>query len=862
MGAPTTHAGPFLAAAALICAALAAPADAHREIREWRSLGSPQSVAVNSHDGSVWAAIGSFVHHLSSDGTRRSRVRFIPDPGVAGQPTCVAVNPNDGSCWAFGQRDRDEGTLVHYAADGSELWRQGGLGRPHGTAGGYPPSLGVYPADGSCWLAYSTPTGTGYAGHLRRLSASGQVLFARDDAAWTLIGPLAVNPSDGSCSAVVGLALRSLVHLAADGAELWTARAESEGYFAVGVNPSDGSVWVYDWPDVVRLAADGHELWRKRQIHGVVVPTYAISVNPTDGSAWLAGAGLWHMSENGTALWHEEELHSLPAVAVDPRDGSAWGAKWDDEVRLVHLAADGITLWEMKGDYYPGWGAADAADGSCWVTDNTRGGGASLSPGVAHVSAAGATLWHGAVAPDRFACARAVAANPRDRSAWLVEEESPSISPGNSTARLIHLSAAGGELARIDVAEYPSSASRFLTETADSSDGSVWVSCADLSARISQLQRYAADATLAWSTTYPGNLVSLSADPRDGSCWLASEAAGGVVRLARDGTTLAQYNWVGPSAHVAVDSADGSCWVADQYQVIHLSAGGSELWRSPATAGGGLLSVDSETGFCWGAGGRDVFAYSWTGLELWRGPVYPWKLDVNSRDGSCWFSTCNESANSERELGRLQIPLTPFGDISYWHWARDEINACAEADIVQGYPSGAHAIYRPDQAVTRDQMAVYLARAFAGGDSAVPDPAGEPTFPDVGTDHWAYRYIEYCAQQDLVLGYPSGGYEPDLVVTRDQMAVYIARALVGGDALVPTGPAEAHFPDVGTDHWAYDYVSYCQAEGIVQGYPDGTYRPEVEVTRDQMAVYVARAFDLSLEWRAEESALLTDPPDG
>ena len=111
-------------------------------------------------------------------------------------------------------------------------------------------------------------------------------------------------------------------------------------------------------------------------------------------------------------------------------------------------------------------------------------------------------------------------------------------------------------------------------------------------------------------------------------------------------------------------------------------------------------------------------------------------------------------------------------------------------------------------------------------------------------------------------GYPGGGYQPDLVVTRDQMAVYIARALAGGDELVPTGPAEAFFSDVGTDHWAYDYIAYCQVEGIVQGYDNGTYRPEVEVTRDQMAVYVARALELSLELPAEESALLTDPLGG
>ena len=46
-----------------------------------------------------------------------------------------------------------------------------------------------------------------------------------------------------------------------------------------------------------------------------------------------------------------------------------------------------------------------------------------------------------------------------------------------------------------------------------------------------------------------------------------------------------------------------------------------------------------------------------------------------------------------------------------------------------------------------------------------------------------------------------------------------------------------------TGYWAYQHVEYCKAQSIVSGYGDD-YRPENAVTRDQMAVYVARAFGL------------------
>ena len=56
--------------------------------------------------------------------------------------------------------------------------------------------------------------------------------------------------------------------------------------------------------------------------------------------------------------------------------------------------------------------------------------------------------------------------------------------------------------------------------------------------------------------------------------------------------------------------------------------------------------------------------------------------------------------------------------------------------------------------------------------------------------------------------------------------------------------AELPFPNVPSDHQAYTHVEYCVENGVVSGYLDGLYHPDYAVTRDQMAVYVARAFGL------------------
>jgi hypothetical protein len=146
-------------------------------------------------------------------------------------------------------------------------------------------------------------------------------------------------------------------------------------------------------------------------------------------------------------------------------------------------------------------------------------------------------------------------------------------------------------------------------------------------------------------------------------------------------------------------------------------------------------------------------------------------------------------------------------------------------------------------------MAVYIARALAGGEDDVPVFTGMPTFPDVPEGFWALDHVEYTVDQSVVAGCDDGNYHPEYEVTRDQMAVYVARSLVapsGEAAFADYTPADPrNFPDVPEDSSAYAHIEYCVERDVVQGYEDGLYHPEGVVTRDQMAVYVARAFDLT-----------------
>jgi hypothetical protein len=238
----------------------------------------------------------------------------------------------------------------------------------------------------------------------------------------------------------------------------------------------------------------------------------------------------------------------------------------------------------------------------------------------------------------------------------------------------------------------------------------------------------------------------------------------------------------------------------------------------------------------------DLAILHWDGAE--------W-IDITTSHDTLNNIICGQT-DSLSPIALYGIRRTRFPDVPAWgfgadgldpHWAYYQIMACVEAGIVAGYQDGT---YQPTSAVTRDQMAVYISRALAGGDENVPSCGCPPTFPDVGSEHWALDYVEYAVDQHVVAGYDDGSYHPEHQVNRAQMAVYIARAKgwVGVDDDMTAAPEV--FPDVPAGYWAGTAVQACADNGVAQGYLDGNYHPLDIVTRDQMAVYIARAFELAL----------------
>jgi hypothetical protein len=165
-----------------------------------------------------------------------------------------------------------------------------------------------------------------------------------------------------------------------------------------------------------------------------------------------------------------------------------------------------------------------------------------------------------------------------------------------------------------------------------------------------------------------------------------------------------------------------------------------------------------------------------------------------------------------------------FSDVSGPH--AESIYKVAAAGIAEGYDDGT---FRPNNGVTRAQMASFLTRALQ-----LPLPDTVP-FSDVSGPHAAA--IAAVADAGIAFGYSDGTYRPGETVTRAQMASFLARAL-GVD------PASGHgFSDI-ADSVHSDAIASVAEAGIAEGYSDGTYRPNQTVTRAQMASFLARALRL------------------
>ena len=112
-------------------------------------------------------------------------------------------------------------------------------------------------------------------------------------------------------------------------------------------------------------------------------------------------------------------------------------------------------------------------------------------------------------------------------------------------------------------------------------------------------------------------------------------------------------------------------------------------------------------------------------------------------------------------------------------------------------------------------------------------------FSDVPTNYTFHDEVLFLTSEGVISGFPDGSFRPEQSVTRAQAAIMIGRAL-GLDGT----PRSTTFKDVDSSRVASGYIASATERGIINGFLNGTFRPDDPVTRGQMAIFLNRAYSL------------------
>ena len=159
-----------------------------------------------------------------------------------------------------------------------------------------------------------------------------------------------------------------------------------------------------------------------------------------------------------------------------------------------------------------------------------------------------------------------------------------------------------------------------------------------------------------------------------------------------------------------------------------------------------------------------------------------------------------------------------------------KLNTADHFAYVQGYPDGT---VKPAGNITRAETAAILFRLM--------DDASRKTyystksgFRDVASGSWYNTYVATLNNAGVITDSSNGYFRPNEAITRAELAAMLAK-------FSETTGAANYFNDVSASHWAANAIAICAKLGWITGYPDGTFRPDKNVTRAELMAMINRA---------------------
>lgn len=159
-----------------------------------------------------------------------------------------------------------------------------------------------------------------------------------------------------------------------------------------------------------------------------------------------------------------------------------------------------------------------------------------------------------------------------------------------------------------------------------------------------------------------------------------------------------------------------------------------------------------------------------------------------------------------------------------------KLNTSDHFAYVQGYPDGT---VKPAGNITRAETAAILFRLMDEG-SRKTYYSTTSGFRDVASGSWYNTYVATLNNAGVITDSSNGYFRPNEAITRAELAAMLAN-------FTETAGAANYFNDVSASYWAANAIAICAKLGWINGYPDGTFRPDKNVTRAELMAMINRA---------------------
>lgn len=178
------------------------------------------------------------------------------------------------------------------------------------------------------------------------------------------------------------------------------------------------------------------------------------------------------------------------------------------------------------------------------------------------------------------------------------------------------------------------------------------------------------------------------------------------------------------------------------------------------------------------------------------------------------------------------IDVPQFTDVAEDAWYHDYVYDLVYRGVVNGMTA---TTYEPEGKLTRAQFVKLLACSLEEAET-LKTYEGQHPFTD-SEGHWAEAYIAWAKDKGIVEGVSATEFDPEAPITREQMATIFGRyALKQGIELPKSDNAAGSFPDADKiSEYAREFVELMRIAGILNGYEDGTFRPQGNATRAEAA---------------------------